>query len=303
MKTKRWSALAALAALMPSGTSVEAAGQGQPPQLTPIDEVVVYAIDGDAYELVRYNFDTDVYVRVGVVTDQNGNVVTDIEGLAMIPHGPFKGLYGTANFYGILPPRLVKINALDATALLYPAVIGFNEIEGLVAAQDPITSAWSLIGASASPGLVTIDPGSGAGSVLMATQKRYRGLSLAPDGTLYGVAEDQLYTIDRNTGVETEVGQISDDATYGALEHAFGDFETRIKVPSRGGQDVVPDSWTTDGIMFAFNVTDNRLQIVNPGNGQSVEWACSLQAIDCQGLAFTTRMRDPYWSIVAGSVD
>ena len=92
------------------------------------DALVVYAIDGDAYELVRYNFDTDIYVRVGVVTDQNGNVVTDIEGLAMIPHGPFKGLYGTATFYGILPPRLVKINALDATALLYPAVIGFSDL-------------------------------------------------------------------------------------------------------------------------------------------------------------------------------
>ena len=302
MKTQRWSALAALAALMPSPTSVQAAGQGQPPQLTPIDEVVVYAIDGDAYELLRYNFDTDVYVRVGVVTDQNGNVVTDIEGLAMIPHGPFKGLYGTANFYGILPPRLVKISALDATAHLYPAGIGFDDVEGLVAVEDPVTFAWSLIGASASPGLITIDPGSGSGSVLMATEQRYRGLSLAPDGTLYGVAEDVLFKIDRNTGQAVAVGEISDDATYGALEHAFGDFEPRIKVPS-GGPTVVPDSWTSGGIMFAFNVTDNRLQIVNPDNGNSVEWACSLQSIDCQGLAFTTRMRDPYWSIIAGAVD
>ncbi len=303
METKRWSALAALAALMPSGTSVHAAGAGEPPQLTAIDEVVVYAIDADAFELVRYNFGTDTLVRVGVVTDQNGNVVTDIEGLAMIPHGPFKGLYGTANFYGILPPRLVRINPLDAAARLCPLDIGFNEIEGLVAVQDPVTSAWSLIGASASPGLITIDPGSGAGSVLMATEKRYRGLSLAPDGTLYGVAADELYTIDRNTGVETEVGEISDDATYGALEHAFGDFEPRIKVPSSGGQDVVPDSWTTDGIMFAFNVTDNRLQIVNPGNGQSVNWSCSLEDIDCQGLAFTTRLKDPYEGIVSAAFD
>ena len=302
MRTRHWSALAALAALIPSGTSVEAAGQGEPPQLTPIDQLVVYAIDADAYELLRYNFDTDAYVRVGVVTDQNGNVVTDIEGLAMIPSGPFKGLYGTANFYGILPPRLVKISALDATAHLYPAGIGFDDVEGLVAVEDPVTFAWSLIGASASPGLITIDPGSGSGSVLMATEQRYRGLSLAPDGTRYGVAEDVLFKIDRNTGQAVAVGEISDDATYGALEHAFGDFEPRIKVPS-GGPTVVPDSWTSGGIMFAFNVTDNRLQIVNPDNGNSVEWACSLQSIDCQGLAFTTRMRDPYWSIIAGAVD
>ncbi len=303
MKTKRWSALAALAALMPSGTSVEAAGQGQPPQLTPIDQLVVYAIDANLYELLRYNFDTDVYVRVGVITDQDGNVVTDIEGLAMIPHGPARGLYGTANFYGILPSRLVKISQLDATAFLYPTGIGFRNVEGLVAAEDPDTSAWSLIGASRWSGLITIDPGTGAGSVLMATEKGYGGLSLAPDGTLYGVAEDELYTIDLDTGIENEVKTLATDARYGALEHAFGDFEARIKVPSVGGSPVVPDSWTQGGVMFAFNVTDNKLEIVNPGNGNRIEWACSLQSIDCQGLAFTTKLRDPYEGIVGAAFD
>ena len=183
MKTERWSAFAALATLLPTGTALYAAGQGQPPQLTPIDEVVVYAIDGDTYELLRYSFDTDAYLRVGVITDQNGNVVTNIEGLAMIPLGPFKGLYGTANFYGILPPRLVKISPLDATAFLYPAGFGFDDVEGLVAVEDPLTSAWRLLGATASPGLITIDPGSGAGSVFMAMDKRFRGLSLDYAGT------------------------------------------------------------------------------------------------------------------------
>jgi len=303
MKTQRWSALAALAALMPSPASVEAAGEGQPPQLTSIDQLVVYAVDADAYELLRYNFDTDAYARVGVITDQNGNVVTDIEGLAMVPRGPFKGLYGTANFYGILPSRLVRISQLDATAFLYPAGIGFSNVEGLVAAEDPDTSAWSLIGAAKSPGLITIDPETGAGSLLMATEERYRGLTLSPDGTLYGIAGDELYTIDLDTGEEDEVEHLADDASYGALEHAFGDFEPRIKVPSSGGSPVVPDSWTQGGIMFAFNVSDNRLEIVNPGDGNRINWACSLASIDCQGLAFTTRLRDPYWSIVQGSVD
>lgn len=303
MKTQRWSALAVLAALMPSGTSVDAAGEGQPPQLTPLDDVVVYAIDGDAYELVRYTFDTDAYIRIGVITDQNGNVVTDIEGLAMIPQGPFKGLYGTANFYGVLPARLVKISPLDATAHVYSAGIGFDNVEGLVAAKDPVTSAWSLIGATPSPGLITIDPGTGAGSLLMATTGRYRGLSLDPDGTLYGIAEDDLYRIDRNTGAEAEVEDLTDDARYGALEHAFGDFEPRIKVPSVGGQNVVPDSWTEDGIMFAFNISDNRLQIVNPNNGSLVNWSCSLQDIDCEGLAFTTKLKDPYEGIVGAAFD
>lgn len=303
MMSRRWSALAMMTALMPSGGAVEAAGQGQPPQLTPIGDVVVYAVDTDAYELLRYNFDTDLFSRVGVVTDQNGNVVTDIQGLAMIPHGPDRGLYGTANFHGVLPPRLVKINPLDATARLYAAGIGFDSVEGLVAAEDADTSAWSLIGASATPGLITIDPATGTGSVLMATDRHYRGLALDPDGTLYGVSGDELWTIDRATGDEDRVGTITDDAIYGALEHAFGDLDPRIKVPSSGGQAVVPDSWTMDGIMFAFNVTDRRLQVINPSKGDPIAWPCSLQSVACEGLAFTTRNQDPYQSILGAAVD
>ena len=94
-----WIAAGAIVALTPRPTALHAAGGGDPPQLTVIDEVIMYGIDADTYELLRYNFDTDEFIRIGVVTDQNGNVVTDVEGLAMIPHGPHKGLYGTANFY------------------------------------------------------------------------------------------------------------------------------------------------------------------------------------------------------------
>lgn len=302
MKTTCRPALAALAVLLPAESPVQAAGQGQPPHLTPIGEVVVYAVDADSYELIRYNFDTDAYIRVGVITDQNGNVVTDIAGLALIPHGPQRGLYGTANFHGVLPPRLVKINPLDATARLYPAGVGFGSVQGLVAAQDAGTSAWSLLGATADPGLITIDPTTGAGTMLTATAEPYRGLALDFAGTLYGVSGDALWTIDRATGDEDEVGEITDDATFGALEHAFGDFEPRIKVPS-GGHAVVPDSWTADGIMFAYDVTEKKLRIINPHNAHNVDWACTLEAVDCEGLAFTTRLRDPYEAILGAAGD
>ncbi len=46
---------------------------------TAIEEVVMYGIDADTYELLRYTFDTDEYVSIGVVTDENGNVVVDVE--------------------------------------------------------------------------------------------------------------------------------------------------------------------------------------------------------------------------------
>ena len=90
MKTRRWSALPALAAFMPADTSVHAAGQGQPPQRTAIDEFVVYAIDADEYELVRHNF-------------------------------------GTANDDGVSPARLVKISPLDATVQVH--CLGDNTLQ------------------------------------------------------------------------------------------------------------------------------------------------------------------------------
>ena len=50
------------------GTTVESVGQ------TAIEEVVMYGIDADTYELLRYVFATDAYTRIGVVVDENGNV-------------------------------------------------------------------------------------------------------------------------------------------------------------------------------------------------------------------------------------
>ena len=100
---------------------------------TAIEEVVMYGIDADTYELLRYTFANDEYVRIGVVTDQNGNVVLDMESLAFIPNGPDKGIYGTANWYESKPTRLVKINPLDATGYVYPNQIGFAKGEGLAA--------------------------------------------------------------------------------------------------------------------------------------------------------------------------
>jgi hypothetical protein len=100
--------------------------------VTVLDEVVMYAIDSGTHELVRYEFETDTFSRIGVVSDRFGNVVTDIEGLAFVRHGPFKGLYAAANYYESQPSRLVKISPLDAMATPLPLTIGFGRIEGLV---------------------------------------------------------------------------------------------------------------------------------------------------------------------------
>ena len=58
--------------------------------VTLLEEVVMYAIDSDTNELVRYDFGTDTLTRIGVVSDRFGNVITDVEALAYVRHGPFK---------------------------------------------------------------------------------------------------------------------------------------------------------------------------------------------------------------------
>jgi hypothetical protein len=301
-----WIAAGAVAALTVRPTALNAAGEGDPPQLTDIDMVVMYGIDADTHELLRYNFETDEYISIGVVTDQNEDAVTDIEGLAMVPHGPNKGLYGTANFYETRPTKLVRINALDASAWVFEDDIGLEKVEGLVAVQDPDTYEWSLLGAHKEPnrGLVRIDPATGVGTSVMSTSVRYHGLAQAPDGTLYGSSRNpaELWTIDLDSGEENRVGAIGSYTKCEALEHAFGDTEPRIKVPLEG-HEVVPDSWTQDGILFGFDDDADALLIINRANGATVEWVCSFRTIDCEGLVFTTQHRDPFGPIVACAGD
>lgn len=302
MVTDRRSVFIALAAVLLPGAAAHGAGDGNPPQLTDIDQVIMYAIDAATHELLQYDFGADEYTRIGVVTDPDGNVVPNIEALAMIPRGPHRGLYAVANYYGVLPARLVTINVLDATARPAAAVIGFENVEGLVAAEDPDTSQWRLIGSSVSPGLVSIDPDSGAGSLLLETANRYRGLTLAPDGTLFGITSNALWTIDQETGGQTRIGAMNDNALYEAMEHAFGDLSPWIKVPSSGAT-VVPDAWTMGGILFGYDVEERTLVIMNPANGIAIPWANSLPPLHIEGLAFTTRARDIRASIVNNALD
>jgi hypothetical protein len=302
-----WMAAGAIVALAPSPTALHAAGEGDPPQLTDINEVVLYGIDADTHELLRYSFDTDEFAIIGVVKDLDGNIVTDVEGLAMIPDGPHKGLYGTANFYETRPSKLVWINARNANARVCPVGIGHaDKVEGLVAVQDQTTYEWFLLGSHKNPdtGLITIDPATGTGTPLMSTSERYHGLALAPNGTLYGSTRDpaELFTIDLETGDEERVGEIGGYTKCEALEHAFGDSEPRIKVPLEGHA-VVPDSWTQDGILFGFDDDADAFLIIDSHTGHAVQWVCSFQTIDCEGLVFTTQQRDPFGPIVASACD
>ncbi|MHC4304129.1 MAG: hypothetical protein ACYS15_00510 [Planctomycetota bacterium] len=301
MRKSHWVVVGGVACVSVGTAVLWGAGEGEPPPLTQIEEVVMYGIDADTYELMRYEFNTDAYFSLGVVKDQHDNEVKDIEGLALIPHGLHKGLYGTANYYEQWPSKLVKISGLDARCQVHTATIGFEKVEGLVAAQDPDTLEWSLLGVSKNPNpsLIRIDPATGVGTLIMETDNRYLGLAMDPDGTIYGVTKDpaELWKIDPISQDESSIGQFDGYTKLEALEYAFGNGDPRIKIPMMG-HDVVPDSWTMSGVLFGFADDDDALLIINAQNADNVQWQCSFQTINCEGLVFTTQAADPYGPIV-----
>ena len=60
---------------------------------TPVTEVIVYGIDADTHEFLRYSFETDTFLRIAVVVDQNGYVIDHPESMTYYPVGPDKGFY------------------------------------------------------------------------------------------------------------------------------------------------------------------------------------------------------------------
>lgn len=299
-----WLAVAAIMSLAcPRSYFVKTACAAPP--ATQIEELVMYAIDADTHELLRYTFDTDEFVRIGVVVDQDGNVVTDIEGLSFISTGPYKGIYGLANWYESRPTTLVRINPMDATAYVYPVNIGHEKGEGMVAARDQVTGDWFLIGASKhdDPGdkdaqLFTIDPATGASTSSRDVNERYQGLAMAANGDLYGVTRgpSRLYRILPN-GNENFIANVNGYNKVEAMEWAFGDNTNQVDCSA------VPPSWTVNGILFGFDDDKDALMIINPANGDTVRYNCAFQTIDCEGMVFTTQFRDSYGEIVVDACD
>jgi hypothetical protein len=221
MRKSHWIALGAVVGVSVGTAVLWGAGEGDPPHLTQIEEVIMYGVDADTNELLRYDFNTDAYFALGTVRDYDDNPMPDIRGLALIPHGPHKGLYGAAN-HNANQARLVKISGLDARAQEYGATVGFGTVEGLVAARNPDSMEWTLLGVAKHPhsALIEIDPATGAGTLIMQTVNRYHGLALDPDGTIYGVtdAPAELWKIDPEDEDESSLGEVDGYTRHGALE-------------------------------------------------------------------------------------
>ena len=107
---------------------------------TAIEEVVIYGLDGDTNQLMRYTFGTDTFVNIGVVATADGKTIENTEALTWIPSGPAKGMY-CAPRDGDLNGKLLLINPLDASA----EVIGStaNDITAMVSMW--MGSEWAII--------------------------------------------------------------------------------------------------------------------------------------------------------------
>ncbi|MHC4216874.1 MAG: hypothetical protein ACYSU7_00305 [Planctomycetota bacterium] len=289
------------------------------PAPTAIEELVMYGVDADTYELLRYTFNTDEYVRIGQVIDESGNVIEDMECLAYVPSGPFKGFYGASNFYEAQPAQVARIDAMDASAEWLPQAAGFGKIDGMVTVQDPVTGDWTLLASTRysvevdgdedypdddGPCLIAIDMVTGRGTPVSIGIEHYRGLAISPDGELYGLSKDgDLWTCQPNPfdvqdQQENKVGATGFDKIE-ALEWAYGDSVDAIDASVFG----VPAAWTANGALFGFDDDADSLLILNPADGDSRKIDCAFQTIDCEGMVFTTRFRDAFGAIVVEACD
>ena len=309
----------AIGALALLGLAAPAAGQ-----VSNLDDILLYGINNDPpVELVRYSFSSDLLMTIGEVRDQFGFAPPEMEALTYIPEGPNQGYYASSNYNAWTRSRLVKVNAQDASAYRYPNDTGFGFIVGMTAYQDMDDGGkWKIYATHrgkirapadpATPGfgsaadltnLISIDPETGIGThlhtIVQASTTAYQGLTLGPNGLLYGVTNipnSVLRTINPVTGAEAVVGDMSiDNLKIEALEWAFGDYDPRIV-----GVPGVPGPWTADGALFAFSDITDTFMVVNPATGAWVAYDCAFKVTDAEGLTFFTWRTDPRYAINEG---
>ena len=291
-----WLGLGAAGATSLIVISVAVVADEEGPPTTPVEEVVMYGVDDDTDQLLRYAFSAQEYLVIGQVRDQDGNLVDEIESLAYIPSGPDKGLYGVTNYDGNVATRLARINILDAKTTVYPVDTGFGNVEGMVAVREPATDKWVLYatnqanvpqGGGGKKNLISIDPATGLGTLVMKLDRKFEGLAKGPDGTLYAAKGDELWMIDPLAGTNTRIGEHDYDDVE-ALEFAFGDNAPQIDVPG------VPQEWTENGILFGASDEVNSILILNPATGEAMPFGMPFATPDWEGMVFMTKLTDPY---------
>jgi hypothetical protein len=186
-------------------------GGGNPHEPTPLEHVVMYAVDEDTHELMRYRFGSEdgAYV-IGELQYDDGSVATYVECLGYIPSGSRKGLYGVHNYDGNDRSRLVNINVLDATVTPAPVDIGFGKVEGMVTTWDAALNKWVFYATHS--GDAGAEPVSGGGLQINWRVDEEPVRSIEPDGTYVDPLDwwsyadsdaDAGVTLDYNVNVRT----------------------------------------------------------------------------------------------------
>ena len=256
---------------------------------TPLDEVVMYGIDGDTNELLRYAYATDEYTVIGVVTADDGRSLDKAEALTYIPSGPNKGMYAIPE-EGDLAGHLIRISPMGATAEVI-ADTGMTEVTGMVARFNTGTGAWEVF-VGTRTNLVAMDPGTGSYVELMTTSDTFECLALTVDDRLLVMADDKMWELDWTAGTRTEIGTTDGYKKIEAMEFAFGN-NIEITVPG------VTPSWTVDGALLGFDDRENALVVINPNTAEVVTIPCSFAAVDCEGVVMFTERTDPFGTVVA----
>ncbi len=139
--------------------------------------------------------------------------------------------------------------------------------------------------------LISIDPATGLGSMVMQLDSKFEGLAQGPNGLLYAAAANELWAIDLYMGTVTLVGTHAYHDVE-ALEYAFGDNDPHIEI-----EGLSPD-WTGDGVLFGFSDIDNAVLILNAETGEAIQFDCSVDTTDCEGMVFLTEQSDPMFAVL-----
>jgi hypothetical protein len=279
----RYGILMAAVLAIPAGQAVHA-------QPTEIEEIVLYGIDADTDQLLRYTFDTDEFIVIGVVEPG-----AHCEAIGWVPAGSARGMYAVPS-EGSLADSLIKIDPFDGSAS--PFMDPNLRVTGATSYYDAGLGAWVLLMVEHKDDyLFTLDPRTGNITYIMDCAN-FEGLAMWSDGhTVYGNTTTELYKVDLNTKSEELIGTITSADKCESLEFAFGDFGAAITVPG------VPAAWTQDGLLVGFDDDLDGLLIIDPATADAVRYSCSFASIDVEGIVFTTQSKDPYGRIVADPHD
>ena len=180
---------------------------GQP---TAVEELVLYGIDADTHELLRYVFDTDTFTRVGVVVDQNGYAIDHPECLTYVPSGPNKGFYTSPtgkDETGGPAHVLAKIDGMTGDAFMYSAVFAYRGLRGMTTIPDG-SGGWIIYAVAENnkdAKLVTLDPVTGTQALVSDIDDdlgKFQGLATYPTDPdkLYIMTDSKLAELDIASG-------------------------------------------------------------------------------------------------------